>query len=218
MRTSKLVIFIACVGLLSVSCVSKKKYLDMESSKLRAEQRVRDLTDENQAKADRIAQLIADYEETKTELMGSNAEKDQLISDLNGQINTLANNVQEKDANIEEKIYAFEYEKRQYSQQMEGYKNQIATLQDDKNALSSQVKKLTGDLSEIRFNQNRQKDENSKLEFQLKSKNSTIEELSGQLATLKSQVQKLKVDLQTKDEKIEQLKNNVSLLKSELAK
>ena len=96
MKTSRLVILIACVAVLFSSCVSKKKYLDMESSKLRAEQRVRDLTDETNAKSDRIEQLIADYEKTKTELMGSNAEKDQLISELNGQINDLSTNVQEK--------------------------------------------------------------------------------------------------------------------------
>ena len=65
MKTNKILIasILLAVGL--SACVSKKKYLDMESSRMRAEQRVRELTDENEAKAGRIAKMIADYETMK---------------------------------------------------------------------------------------------------------------------------------------------------------
>lgn len=218
MQITRLIICVACSGILLSSCVSKKKYLDMESSKLRAEQRVRDLTTENNAQAERLKQMIADYEQVKTDLMASNAEKDELIGKLNGKINNLSLNVQEKDASIEEKIYAFAYEKRRLNQQVDEYKQQVESLSNEKQQLTDQVKKLNGDLAEVRFDLNRQKEENTSLEHQLNKRGTEIEKLSKQLSTVKAEVQQLKVDMQTKDETIERLKNNVSLLKNEIGK
>ena len=216
MNNNKLLLLIIGIGITFSACVSKKKYVAMESSKMRAEQRVRELNDENDAKAKRLEQMIADYEQTKTELLSSNAEKDQMINNLNGEINKLSSNVAERDASMEEKIYAFEYEKRRLAQQAEDYKTEMGNLNEGKKSLSAEIKQLNGDLSGVRFNLNRKTEENEKLQLLLNKKNRDMEELSGQLASVKAEVQKLKVDLQAKDETIERLNNNVSLLKKEL--
>ncbi|MGQ8337147.1 hypothetical protein ACUNWD_11410 [Sunxiuqinia sp. A32] len=216
MNTNKLILVFAVLAVLLSSCVSKKKFLDMESSKLRAEDRVRELTTENKAKADRIQQMIADFEKMKQELLASNAEKDQLIITLNGQINKLNSNVEEKDASFEEKIYAFEYEKRRINQELEDQQQELANLQSRNEDLSSTVNKLQGDLTEKNFDLNRQKEENSKLINQLSKGDQKYEEQAKQLAAIKAEVQRLKVEMQTKDETIERLKNNVSLLKKEI--
>ena len=54
------------------SCVSKKKYLEMETGRLKAEDLSRQLTTENNAKATRIEALIADFERKKNELLERN--------------------------------------------------------------------------------------------------------------------------------------------------
>ena len=69
------VIVISIVLVSLSSCVSKKKYLEMEAGRLKAEELSRKLDGENKAKAERIRTLIADYESMKNELMESNAMK-----------------------------------------------------------------------------------------------------------------------------------------------
>jgi PBP1b-binding outer membrane lipoprotein LpoB len=51
--TKKLsVLFITVFALFFTSCVSKKKFLSMEDGRLKAEQQVRQLTQENNARAE----------------------------------------------------------------------------------------------------------------------------------------------------------------------
>ena len=76
------VILALIVTVATTSCVSKKKYLEMESFKQRAENRVRELTDENTAKDKRIETMIADFELMKGELMESNVIKKTSLSTL----------------------------------------------------------------------------------------------------------------------------------------
>ena len=59
MKTNRILLLVTLLAVVSAGCVSKKKYLDMESSKLRAEKRVRELTGENEDKDQRIAKMIA---------------------------------------------------------------------------------------------------------------------------------------------------------------
>lgn len=218
MRTTRILFIAALVAVNLTSCVSKKKYLDMESSKMRAEQRVRELTDENEAKTDRIAKMIADFEAMKKDLMTSNAAKDQLIGDLNGQINKLKSNVKEKDDNIEEKLYAFEFEKRQMADALKASKNTEASLKEENKSLSSELTQIKNEISDTKFSLNREKETTENLNNQLAQKNQQFEQQASQIANLKADIQKLKVEAKEKDETIERLNNNVSLLKSQLGK
>ncbi len=218
MKTNKSLFLITILAVSLSACVSKKKYLDMESSKLRAEQRVRELTDENEAKDSRIAQMISDFEAMKTDLMASNAKKDQSIMDLNGQINALKSNVQEKDASIEEKLYAFEYEKRRLDEAVKSSQASATGLRAENQNLSAELSQTKNELADLQFNYNRQKDAAESLTNQLTQKDQQYESQSQQLASLRAEVQKLKNDGKAKDEEIERLKNNVNLLKSQLGK
>lgn len=218
MKTNRILFIGALVAISLTSCVSKKKYLDMESSKMRAEQRVRELTDENEARAARISQMIADFEAMKTELMGSNAAKDQLIGDLNGQINRLKSNVQEKDASIEEKLYAFEFEKRRMDEALKAGKSTENALKEENKSLAAELSQTRNELSDIQFSLSREKESAEAINRQLAEQNSQYEQQASQIAALKADIQKLKVEAKQKDETIERLNNNVSLLKSQIGK
>ncbi|MCW0484408.1 hypothetical protein [Gaoshiqia sediminis] len=218
MRTKTLLLWMTIGSMGMTACVSKKKFVEMESSKLRAEQRVRELTGENEAKATRIGQMIADFEKMKQELLESNAQKDQLITNLNGQINALNSNVKEKDATIEEKLYAFEYEKRRLEEELATGKSAQVALRAENESLSGELNQTKNQLSDLQFDLKRKKDEAERLEQQRLLKDKEYEAQEVQLSRLKAEIQQLKNQLQEKDETIERLNNNVNLLKRELGK
>ncbi|WP_423130028.1 hypothetical protein [Gaoshiqia sp. Z1-71] len=218
MKTNRLLLLVIILAISLTSCVSKKKYLDMESSKLRAEQRVRELTDENEAKAGRIEQMIADFEQMKLGLMENNAQKDQLIANLTGQINTLNSNVKEKDAGLAEKLYAFEFEKRRLEEELKNTKNTQARLREQNESLSEELGSTKNKLADLQFDYTRQKGDVDRINAQVASADKKFEEQASQVAALKTEIQKLKSEGQEKDETIERLKNNVTLLKNELGK
>ena len=63
------VLLLTAITIIFSSCVSKKKFLEMQSGRQRAEEKVRQLTSENNAKAARIEAMIADFETMKNELV-----------------------------------------------------------------------------------------------------------------------------------------------------
>jgi chromosome segregation ATPase len=198
--------------------VLKKKFVEMESSKLRAEERVRELTSENEAQANRIEEMIAEYEKMKQELLGSNAQKDEMIGKLSGQINLLNSNVKEKDATIEEKLYAFEYEKRRTAEELEISKNAQTSLQNKNTSLAQELSATKNELAELRFNQQRQNDDAKRVDEQIRLKDQKFDEQSAVLLKLQEETDKLKAQIREKDQIIERLTNNVNLLKKELSK
>lgn len=218
MNTKHLFLLITAGALCFPSCVSKKKFIAMESSKLRAEERVRELTGENEAQANRIEEMIAGFEKMKQELLTSNAQKDQMIGDLNGQINILKSNVQEKDATIGEKLYAFEYEKRRMDEELQKSRNVQTALQEKNTGLSQELGKAKNELSDLRFNLTRLTDEGGRLNEQLRLKDQRYEEQAAVLLRLQTETDNLKAQIREKDETIERLSNNVKLLKNELGK
>ena len=218
MKTSRLIIMII-IGTLSLSsCVLKKKFVEMESSKLRAEDRVRELTSENEAQSNRIEEMITEFEKMKQELLSSNAQKDEMIGKLNGQINLLNSNVKEKDATIEEKLYAFEYEKRRTAEELEISKNSQTSLQNKNTSLAQELSAAKNELADLRFNLSRQNDDSKRLNEQIKLKEQRFEEQSAVLLKLQEETDKMKAQLREKDQIIERLNNNVNLLKKELSK
>jgi len=218
MKTSRLFIMIIICALSLSSCVLKKKFVEMESSKLRAENRVRELTSENEAQASRIEEMITEFEKMKQELLSSNAQKDEMIGKLNGQINLLNSNVKEKDATIEEKLYAFEYEKRRTAEELEISKNSQTSLQNKNTSLAQELSAAKNELADLRFNLSRQNDDSKRLNEQIKLKEQRFEEQSAVLLKLQEETDKMKAQLREKDQIIERLNNNVNLLKKELSK
>jgi|WetSurMetagenome_2_1015567.scaffolds.fasta_scaffold173716_2 hypothetical protein len=85
------------------SCVAKKEYLTVEAARKKAEQQVWDLSNANNSKAQRIQELMADYEKLKKESQESNAANDQWKTNmvrLQDELIMLRKQTAEKDAEI----------------------------------------------------------------------------------------------------------------------
>ena len=176
----------------------------MESFRLKAENRVSVLTKENETQAQRLNNMISDFENMKQELLFNNAKKDQLISQLNSDINLLKSNIQERDESLDKKNFSYSFEKQQFERELNAAKSSQADLQSKNASLISEIEKLNSQLINARFENDKQK--------------SSSEQMTSQLSRLQSEVQQLRLQTKEKDETIERLSNNVALLKKELNK
>lgn len=216
MRARSIISILTIFIILLSSCVAKKKYLEMESGRLNAEQKVRELTTENNAKAERLKVIISEYETLKSELLGSNAIKDQYIDSLNNEIFGLLSNVSQKSESLEEKNYAFEFEKRRLNNALAERNNQIKSLQTENSQLGNSVRAITSEFEQVKFDLREKQNELQVMEGAKNRQEETVTNLQSKAAELQKEIAGLQAQLKVKDDTISKLNNNVKLLKSEL--
>jgi chromosome segregation ATPase len=198
------------------SCVTKKKYLDMQEGRMKAEQQARELTRENDAKAERIKVMVADFEAMKNELMASNAEKDQYIDNLNKEMASLNDQLNNQKESLQSSTFTYSFEKDRLAESLEARDKSISSLESKIKNLEQEIILQSSQLSDrnIRINS---------LNDQMESVVAEKERILKQSEDLQLQIQKLRADTEVlrgqlvqKDETIARLQNNVNLLKKQV--
>jgi chromosome segregation ATPase len=213
----KYVIILISVVLVSLSsCVSKKKFLEMEAGRLKAEELSRKLDAENNAKAERIKALIADYEEMKNELMESNAMKDQYISELKQEMHTLAQNLNKQTESLQETSFNLDFEKQRLSNALNSKDQSIKSLQAEVSELENEVSEKSSLIDQKNYDIGQLKEQAIVLDGKIKTGESKLAELQKQLDKSKAEAATLKNEMAEKDASIQKLQNQVSLLKKEI--
>lgn len=215
-RKPILLLLISSCLLLNTGCVSKKKYLALESAKRISDSKVVEGNALNASQKERIEQMIADFELMKYELMESNAIKNHAIESLSAEVNKLAKDVNVKESAIGDKVNSFEFERRQLAEDLADQKKLIGRKQLEINQLSNDLQQLKEELTQLTFDMNREKDEKKILQGNLSSRDAKAEELNQATNKLKGEVQTLKKQLSDKSQVITRLENNVKLLKQEI--
>jgi len=215
-RKVYLLILIVFIIFLNPSCVSKKKYLEMQSFRQKADAKVQELNGVVADKNQRIEKMKADFEQMKNELMESNAIKNQYIDSLSGAVNKLAHTVNAKESVIGEKETSFGFEKQRLTEELAEQKKLVAGKQAELDQLSDELNKLKDQFSQQTFDLNRSRDEKTVLQGNLNSRDAQITEINTSVDKLKSEIQGLKKQLSDKSETITRLENNVKLLKQQL--
>ncbi|WP_167614065.1 hypothetical protein [Maribellus sediminis] len=216
MNKKYLIIFIGFLVLGMSSCVSKKKYLEMEAGRLKAEELSRKLDGENRDKAARIEALIADFESMKNELMESNAMKEQHIDSLKTELNQLFADLNKKERSLEETSFTLDFEKQRLTNALEAKDQNIIKLQAENESLEEQLSEKDSEIEERNFEISKLNDQAKLLEGQIKSGQSALEKQQGELDKAKAETSKLMEDLKQKEAEIAKLQNQVNLLKKEI--
>lgn len=198
------------------SCVSKKKYLEMEAGRLKAEELSRQLTEENNQKAARIKALIADFERMKNELLESNAIKDQYIDSLNGEIFTLAENLKLQKESLKETNFTLGFEQQRLTDELAEKERNIAALKREIEQREGEVAAKNAEIDQQKFNLGQVQQESQLLQGKIKSGEQQVVALQAELQEMKNETAKLQTQLKEKDAVIARLENNVKLLKKEL--
>lgn len=210
------VLFLIVIATLFTSCVSKKKFLGMQDGRLKAEQQVRELTRENNARAERIKTMIADFEAMKNELMGSNAEKDEYIDNLNKEMSALNSQLSQQKESLQESSFTYGFEKERLAETLQERENVIRQLRSQIKELESDLSQQSSVLSERNLKTSVLNDQIESLETEKARGEKQQEELQQQIEKLKQEISALNQQLTEKDENISRLQNNVNLLKKEL--
>jgi len=198
------------------SCVSKKKFLEMQAGRLKAEEKVRQLTEENKNKASRIEALITDYETMKNELMESNAIKDQYIDSLNMEVFSLQQSLEQQKESLQETSFNFGFERQRMIEEMNVKDKTISTLNSKIENLEDEISEQSSVIDDKNFQLNLLSDKISTLQSQKEQADTKIDELNRELQKVREETKALNVKLKEKDETITRLQNNVNLLKKEL--
>ncbi|MEN8118233.1 MAG: hypothetical protein ABFS16_14705 [Bacteroidota bacterium] len=200
------------------SCVSKKKYLEMEAGRLKAEELSRQLDEENNAKAARIEALISDFEAMKNELMESNAIKDDYIDSLKNEMFVLSQDLNKQTKSLEETSFNLDFEKQRLTNTLSSKDKTIGSQQKEIEQLESQMSAKNNVIQQKNFDIGKLTEQAKILEGQIQTGENNLNELQGQLDKSKADVIKLQKEMKEKDATITKLQNNVNLLKKELGK
>jgi chromosome segregation ATPase len=199
-------------------CVSKKKYLEMEAGRMKAEKLAAQLDEENNAKAARIEALIADFESMKNELLENNAIKEQVIDSLNGTIFELSENLETQKNMLQRTSTDLNFEQKRLNDELAEKERNIANLEKEVTRLENEVSEKNDQIDQKNFDLGKLKDEAVILNGKIQSGDQKLGQLQTQLDKLKTDVSDLQKQITEKDETILRLENNVKLLKNELGR
>ncbi len=200
------------------SCVSKKKFLEMQDGRLKAEELSRKLSDENNAKAERIKALIADFESMKNELLESNAIKDNYIDTLNRKIFLLNEDLNKREESLQETSFNLDFEKQRLTNALSSKDKTIKSLQAQVEELKTEVYNVSTVVNQKDFEIGKLNDKARVQDGKIAEGETKITELQSQLKKVEADTKKLQSQLKEKDATIMRLENNVKLLKKEIGK
>ncbi|MCD6354947.1 MAG: hypothetical protein J7L95_05300 [Prolixibacteraceae bacterium] len=210
------ILLMTIVALIFTSCVSKKKFLEMQSGRVKAEKLVHRLNNENNAKATRIEALIADFETMKNELMESNAIKDQYIDSLNSEIFVLNEGLSKQKKSLQETSFTLDFEKQRLTNALASKDKAIKAMEAKMAQMESEIGAKSSVIDQKNFDMKLLNDKVAMLESQKKSGDQDLSKLQAEMEKVKAETAKLKSQLKEKEATITKLKNNVKLLKKEL--
>lgn len=216
MKGKGAVLLVLSVVLVMTSCVSKKKFVEMETGRLKAEELSRKLDGENKDKAARISTLIADFEAMKNELMESNAIKEQHIDSLKTELGTLLTDLNKQTRSLEETSFNLDFEKQRLTNAIEVKDQNLLKLQAQVEKMEAQMDEKDQAVEEKTFEINKLNDQATMLQSQINSGETGLQKLQADLEKAKGAASKLQEDLKDKDAQITKLQNQVNLLKKEL--
>ncbi len=207
-RITKSLIIIMAV-LMFQGCVAKKKFVAMEDSRNRAEDRVIELTN-------KVELIENEFEGYKNDFHFNNAQKNLQIDSLSKGIMYLENNLMSKDESLDDQLMAFQVEKRRLNQMLVVKDRE---LNDVKRKLSTAETRVADLQSEIQSRQAQLRNasaEQNALQSQVNQKEREVEKLKTDYNNLVSEINTLRHHVAEKDDKIEVLQNQVKLLRSQL--
>lgn len=210
------ILFIALILVSFTSCVSKKKYVEMEAGRLKAETLSKELNNQNFQKAERIKALIADFESMKNELLENNAVKDEYIDSLKGEIFALTENLNKQKESLQETSFTLDFEQQRLTNTLKEKDNTISVLQKELDELEKEISEKNMTLDQRNFDLGQAKEEVATTQSKLQNKETELADMQKELGKIKTETGKLQAQLKEKDVTITKLENNVKLLKKEI--
>lgn len=212
----RLILYCGIIAVAFASCVSKKKYVELESRKKKSDQRVVSLKKELSSTQKELKNRTAEFDKIREDLEYSNVQMLSKVDEVSEKMTKKAQENQKLSGELEDQLYSYKNENRQLSdkigsldKKLDRYKEQLTLLKKDLEAKSSE-------LIEVKYALNNEKDKLSLLNQKVNTNDDKVKTLKDQSAKLSKTVASLKGQIVKKNEEIERLKNNVKLLKKQI--
>jgi len=200
------------------SCVSKKKFTEMQSGRLKAEEQVMKLTDENNYKDSRIEALISDFENMKNELLESNAIKDQYIDSLNNEMFAVRETLARQKESLQQTSFNYGFERQRMIEELKVKDNTISSLNARIESLDKEISRQSSLIDDKNLQLQVLGDRLNSLQGEKERAEQQGVELQEKLNQVQDEIKKLNAVISEKDQTITRLQNNVNLLKRELGR
>lgn len=207
-KTGVSIIVLASLILLLPGCVAKKKYIEMESYRTKAEQRVKELTLN-------VAELQNEFNGYKNDFHYSNSAKDLYIDSLTSVITGLNSDLSSKDANIEDQVFSFQVEKRRLNQLLAEKDREIRMAQRNTDVISVQLNDAKQEIDNLNIKLKNAESTGNAAQQKSQLQADEVEKMKVEIQKRSEEIRKLQSDLKSKNDQIEALQNQVKLLKSQ---
>lgn len=212
----KYYLILAVLIIFTSGCVSKKKFLEMQTGRINAEKLAAELDQQNKEKALRIEALIEDFEAMKNELLFSSTVKDQYIDSLKSQIYVLNENLNKQKESLKETSFNLGFEKQRLTNAIRVKDQSIAQLEERVASLEQSISEKNSIIDQRNFDLKRTENQVNVLEGKLTAAENKQTTLRAELDKVREQTKILQKQIGEKDTEISKLQNNVKLLKSQL--
>lgn len=212
----KYYLILAVFIIFTSGCVSKKKFLEMQTGRINAEKLAAELDQQNKEKALRIEALIEDFEAMKNELLFSSTVKDQYIDSLKSQIYVLNENLNKQKESLKETSFNLGFEKQRLTNAIRVKDQSIAQLEERVASLEQSISEKNSVIDQRNFDLKRTENQVNVLEGKLTAAENKQTTLRAELDKVRKQTKILQKQIGEKDTEISKLQNNVKLLKSQL--
>ena len=148
------ILLIMSLVVIASSCVSKRKYLDMESAKISAQNRVAQLTKDVNDLNGNITALKEEFNNMKNELHLANARKDSYLDSVKLSMKQLSSEMNEQQTTMSDQLYMLQSEKRQLSSAVSQKQVLLDNMSASLNEKESQLTTLQQELTTLKFDLN----------------------------------------------------------------
>ena len=208
LNRNRFILLLIIFSALLSSCVTKKKYLEMEAYKNRAEERILVLTKN-------VADLKEEFDAYSYKFQYNNSEKDLLIDSLSGVIVDLNSDLSSKAENIEDQIFSFQVEKRRLNQLLAEKDREIRQLQRSSETMKISFDDLQNEIADLKIDIRNAESSSASVQRQVDQKQRDIDRLNGQLEKQTAQMADLRKQISAKEDEIKVLQNQVKVYKNQ---
>lgn len=200
---------------LTASCVSKRKFLEADSARINALERIGQLNQEVAGLKGDVSDLKTEFNAMQNELRLSNARKDSYIDSLSKKAIGLSTAISKKDDSLNDQIMNFQSEKIQLNAALAQNQSIINSLTDKLKTAETQIARVNQESEKMKFDLANQKEMAESQKSALQSFEESKKKLQAENDAFKKEIASLKKQITTKNAEIEKLNNLVKLLKNQ---
>ncbi|QZT36250.1 hypothetical protein K5X82_13355 [Halosquirtibacter xylanolyticus] len=212
----RLIIYCGILAIGLASCVSKKKYVELETRKKKSDQRVVTLKKELSSTQKELKDRNVAFDQIREDLEYSNTKMLSKVDEVADKMAMESQKNQEISGELEDQLFSYKNENRQLSSTISQMNEDIAKYKSDIKIFKKSLEAKNSELIEVKYALNNEKDKAVVLNNKISSNDDKMMALEQKRAALTKSISSLKSQIKSQNEEIERLKNNVKLLKKQI--